>query len=213
MVKMTTTVSVFTHKLEAYRTRIQASFRLEVNLRSHIAALVSRCGEMTATVSSLDKVRDAIRVLGVCPGLGRLTFVIPKFTGQLLAEDFNSMASTDPEIDEAMNALCASNAPNEEPPSPAIKYIYRAAESSELLLRSIEDMPSSNTASVPLMGTCPNCEGTPDVPDGVQHASLHSRICWDPDAEINGVTKRRDCSTGRKAVMCVQDRDYGDVGR
>merc|ERR1719183_1365688 len=108
---MTTTITSYTEKLTLYRERIQGAITLEINLRTHIAALVQRCGEMEATVSSLDKVRDAIQVMGACPGLGRINFVIPKFTGQVLVETFNTMSATDEEIDEAMNKLCSDNAP------------------------------------------------------------------------------------------------------
>jgi hypothetical protein len=233
IVKMTTIVSSYTHKLEAYKLRIEGSYRLEVQMRSHIRILATRCGEMAATVSSLDKVRDAIHVLGVCPGLGRITFVIPKWTGQLLVVDWPALgldwaALTDAQIDEELNRICADNAPVTTPtpttpspvslaqtsqgPQPAVVMIYRAAESSELMLRSIEGMPTRNEASVPLMGICPNCAGADDTPESlIQHASGHQRVCWDPDAVLDTFNKRKDCEGGRKAVMCVEDRDYAPL--
>jgi hypothetical protein len=215
LVKMTTTVSVFTHKLETYKVRIQAAFRLEVQMRAHISMLVTRCGEMEATVSSLDKVRDAIHVMGVCPGLGRLAFVIPKFSGQFEMETFDLIGLTDEEIDAQANQLCeAANAGSLAQTSTSenqyVRLFYRAAESSEIMLRSIEDMPQRNNAGVPLLGTCPHCGGQDDVADGPQHTSGHERICWDPDSELSTLTKRMDCDGNlRKAVMCVQDQDYG----
>jgi hypothetical protein len=212
LVKMTTTVSSYHHKLEAYMVRIQQAYNLEVEMQSHIKMLTTKCGEMGATVSSLDKVRDAIHIIGVCPGIGKLTFVIPKWTGVYVKGTFDTVDLTDAEVDEAMNQLCEANAPNQSSTSVpvGIRIFYRSAETSELMLRSIEDLPTSNGADVPVMGTCPHCEGTLDEPDSVEaHASGHSRICWDPSAELNAVTKRRDCSEGRKAVVCVEDRDYG----
>jgi hypothetical protein len=215
MVKMTTTVSSYTHKLEQYQVRIKAAIKLEVSIRSHITLLTTKCGEMDATISSLDKVRDAIHVLGVCPGLGRLTFTLPQFTGQMLDGDFDTTAMTDASVDEKMNALCAANPPNsllqtQTSPGPVeVIYHYRAAETSEIMLRSIEGIPLRNTAAVPLLGTCPNCAGLDDEPDAdVVHLSGHFRVCWDPEAALNAIQKRKDCSSGKKAVMCVKEQTY-----
>jgi hypothetical protein len=216
IVKMTTTVTTYTHKLEAYRVRIEAAYRLQVQLRTHIVELTTQCGELDATVSSLDKVRDAIMVMGVCPGLGRLTFNIPEYTNQMLTESFNSTQLTDEEIDTAMNALCANSPPDnmgllqtQKKTSPIeLTYVLRAAETSEIMLRSIEGMPSTNTAEIPLMGTCPNCAGDDDTGDVPIHVSGHFRVCWDPSARLAQDTKRTDCTAGRKAVMCVREQTY-----
>jgi hypothetical protein len=211
LVKMTTTVNTYTHKLAAYKLRIEQAFKLEVQMQFHISVLAQKCGEMEATVSSLDKVRDAIHVMGVCPGLGRLTFVIPKYTGTTMKAEFDSTAENDAQIDEKMNDLCTQAFPDtSDPNNPHIQYWYRAAESSEIMLRSIDGMPDRNEEIVPMMGTCPNCDGDKDDPEGTPHASGYARICWDPDAKLDHASKRTDCSTGKKAVMCVQDRDYGN---
>merc|ERR1740138_876215 len=39
LVKMTTVVSTYTHKLEAYKARIEQAVKLEVHLRAHISHL------------------------------------------------------------------------------------------------------------------------------------------------------------------------------
>jgi hypothetical protein len=139
LVKMTTTVSSYHHKLEAYMVRIQQAYDLEVEMQSHIKMLTTKCGEMGATVSSLDKVRDAIHIIGVCPGIGKLTFVIPKWTGVYVKGTFDTVDLTDAEVDEAMNQLCEANAPNQSSTSVpvGIRIFYRSAETSELMLRSI----------------------------------------------------------------------------
>jgi hypothetical protein len=220
MVKMTTTVSSFQHKLEAYHTRLTAAYKLEVKIQHHISLLVTRCGEMDATVSSLDKVRDAIQIMGVCPGLGRLTFSIPKWTGQILDGDFDTHSFTDAEIDAQMNKLCADSPPSAgwdtslmqmETSPVGITYIFRAAETSEIMLRSISDIPTSNTALIPMMGPCPNCEGKEDPADvdlADEHASGHFRVCWDPEAALSATSKREDCTAGKKAVLCVAEQTY-----
>jgi hypothetical protein len=208
VVKMTKTVVSYTHKLEAYKVRIEQSIRVEVQLRAHIQVLASRCRDMSATVSSLDKVRDAIHIMGVCPGLGPITFSIPKYTGHMPEAQFDLIGQTDAQIDAALSQLCAQTVP-----APAVNngitHKIRAAETSELLLRAVEDLPASNTGPTPLIGLCPNCDGDVDTPDGVQHASGHSRVCWDPDSKLDGPSKRNDCSTNTmKTVLCVEEITY-----
>jgi hypothetical protein len=208
VVKMTKTVSTYHHKLMQYKARIEESMRVEVHLRAQIQILATRCMEMSATVSSLDKVRDAIHIMGVCPGLGRINFVIPKYTGHMPEARFDLVSQTDAQIDQALNQLCAQTVP-----VPAVEngitHLIRAAESSELILRAVEGMPSTNTGPTPLIGSCPNCDGDADVPDGVQHTSGHSRVCWDPDEVIDGSRKRNDCSTNSmKTVICVEEITY-----
>lgn len=217
IVKVTKIVSEYTHKLEMYKARITSAYALEVQLRAHVKMLVTRCGAMSATVSSLDKVRDAIHVLGVCPGLGRITFIIPKSTGQYRQAQFLPTQFDDATIDAAMNALCANEcasslAQTGSDQRPAITTVCRAAETSELMLRSIQDAPATNGAGVPLMGTCPNCEGDSDDPDGAQHISGHFRVCWDDGKALTPFDKRTDCSDGgQKAVLCVEDKDYANA--
>jgi hypothetical protein len=217
IVKMTTTVSTYTHKLQAYKLRIESALKVQVHLKQEIKLLSIKCGEMDATVSSLDKVRDAIHVMGVCPGLGRLTFVIPKFTGDLPVRSFDLVSQSDADIDKELNELCEQHGQFtslvQEGTSPTdIVKIIRAAETSELMLRSIEGLPTRNTAAVPLIGTCPNCAGDDDVDDSVvTHLSGHSRVCWDPEVSLDATRKRNDCSSGKKAVLCVEELTYGGV--
>merc|ERR1719235_2014083 len=65
----------------------------------------------------------------------------------------------------------------------------RPAEVSELDESSIQGMPSTNTASSPLLGACPMCEG-----DDSDYG--HGRICWDQGETIGPDSKRGDCHVG-----------------
>jgi hypothetical protein len=211
-VKLTTTIHSYEHKLEAYQMRVKEAYHAEAKLRIHIKTLTARCKEMDATVSSLGKVRDAIHVLGVCPGLGSLTFQIPRWTGAWKERSFDSTALTDEEIDKLANDLCAAEHENDQyDDHPGLLRIFRAAETSEILLRSLENMPATNTAATPLLTTCPNCEGDDDDqedPDAPRHASGHYRICWDPDASLDAHGKRTSCTAGTKSVLCVEEMSY-----
>merc|ERR1719203_2457662 len=125
-----------------------------------------------------------------------------------------------------MNALCASAAAH--PYSGAghdHEQKYRAAETSEIMLRTVEGCPPTNTAEIPLMGTCPNCEGDDDEApapynphDGSayddsppRHASGHARVCWDPAAPLTTEGRRTDCHGGKKAILCVIDQALPSV--
>merc|ERR1712039_928387 len=78
---------------------------------------------------------------------------------------------------------------------------------SELMMKTIEGLPAVNTQTLPLIGTCPNCQGDEDEAGGPQHASGHARVCWDPQALIDTMNRRTDCSSGRKAILCTDALD------
>jgi len=198
--ELRTLTSTLTEKIRSMKTRLEEVKNAEGLLRSQITVLTEKCQAMDDTVSSLDKVRDAIHVLEVCPGMSRAEFHIPVWTGTWVKGRFSSYQSTDAEVDAALNAKCQEVAPGS-----------RAAETSEIEQKTIEGVPPTNTASVPLMGACPNCAGDLDVVDGPQHMSGHSRVCWDPTEDLSAERRRTDCSTGEKAVLCVTDR--GDIRR
>jgi len=197
--KYTVTVTSQAKKLETFKARISKAYSVESSLRLHIQQLNTRCSSMGATVSSLDKVRDAIAVIGMCPGLGKITFSLPEWTGSWVQVEVDTINLSDDDVDAALNLACeqsTANDPNQK---------VRAAETSEILLRSVKGMPNTNTASLPLMGPCPNCAGDNDETGGPVHFSGHARICWDPGEELAGMTRRTDCTAGRKAVLCIKE--------
>lgn len=196
--KMTLDMTKITEEIVAMKGRIKLESKAELQLRARISLLTTRCKEMEATESSLDKVRDVIHVLGACPGLGRPEFHIPKWTGKFVTAHFNPSTQTDDEIDAAMNALCKSGGTFEGFPT-------RAAETGEIEQLTIEGMPLTNTADVPLMGACPGCAGNPYS----SYVSGHFHTCWDQKASLTSGGMRTDCSDGVKAVMCIVDR--GDL--
>lgn len=164
---------------------------------------------MSATVSSLDKVRDAIHVLGLCPGLGRISFITPTWVaGDFVSVDIDSENLDDAGVDAQMEAACKG-----------LNASFRAVETSELMLKTVTGLPQTNTMTKPLIGTCPNCEGDADEYDasgvalGVEHASGHMRVCWDPGMTLDTLNRRTDCSAGAKAVLCVDSHDsiWGNI--
>merc|ERR1719356_2259501 len=175
-------------------------------MTQHGAMLKKKCEDMDETISSLDKVRDAIHVLALCPNLEPYSFSVPEIVGMALA-NFDNTLYTDEQIDVEMNVLCA-NEQTDDGPKP------RAAETSEIELKTVLNAPDHNTAEVPLMGTCPNCRGLEDSDDtDPKHVSGFARICWDPGEELLLSKARRTCGKGKKAVMCVVDRPDPSSGQ
>merc|ERR1712217_593345 len=118
---------------------------------------------------------------------------------------------SDPDIDRHMGGMCKS-----------VNATWRAVETSELMLRTVDGLPQTNIWSVPVIGTCPNCEGDDDEYDilsgeffgTVQHQSGHSRVCWDPGATLDTKNRRTDCgSATEKVVLCVDTHDsvWGNI--
>jgi predicted nuclease with TOPRIM domain len=195
--QLSQTLTDQTGQLQSYRTQLQDAADTEADLRGRIADIASRCETIDEVTESLDRVRDAIHILDLCPGLGRLDFTLPQFVGSWVVLDVEADLR-DAEIDAEMYTMCRGLESGGGVPRPA--------ETAEIQQSAVDGAPESNTATVPLMGTCPGCEGTADSESGVSHPSGHARICWDPDATLNEDGRREDCGHGRKAIMCVLDR-------
>lgn len=208
--KLTVKITSYAAKLETYKLRYQSVYVTISKLTNHIAGLARQCQAMDATVSSLDKVRDAIHVIGLCPGLGRISFVTPSWDGVSFKEGtIDTMNMDDATIDAELHAMCKT-----------LNSSFRAVETSELMLKTVSGLPSTNTMTVPLMGPCPNCEGDDDeldivtgVPVGLEHATGHARVCWDPSDPLDTKSRRTDCGGNRIAVLCVDAHDskWGNI--
>jgi hypothetical protein len=217
---LTSKLTTYTEKLSQLKIRIEIAMKTETKLRSHVAILHTKCYEIDVTSVALEKVRDVIHVLGVCPGLGRPEFHIPKWAGKWTRVWWKN-TMTDADLDAAMDQACALITPLNHEDGAAL----RAAEASEVALRTIEGVPLTNTDSehvtVQVIGKCspsaPDfvhnvgthaglCQGAVDTDETVhKHPSGHARRCWDPDVEFS-VQSMSDCDFGHKSVMCVIDR-------
>eukprot|EP00746_Dinoflagellata_sp_MGD_P167231 gnl/MRDRNA2_/MRDRNA2_97693_c0_seq1.p1 gnl/MRDRNA2_/MRDRNA2_97693_c0~~gnl/MRDRNA2_/MRDRNA2_97693_c0_seq1.p1 ORF type:complete len:442 (+),score=96.35 gnl/MRDRNA2_/MRDRNA2_97693_c0_seq1:50-1327(+) len=180
--------------LQKLRPLLENALASEKLLRKHISRLNEECEQLPATVSDLDKVRDAIHALSACPGLSRVQFVLPKWTGEWVEFQQKCSSMTDEAQDSAMNAACDASVKGS-----------RAAETGEIAQQTVEGIPETNTADIPLMGTCPNCDGD----TGSTYASGHARVCWNPGKTLDHSSQNSACAVGRKAVLCVIDR--GDI--
>jgi len=189
--KLATAINQKVAELQSLRPRMESASESEKELRTHVKQLANQCDDLGPTVSDLNKVREAIRALSQCPGLSRVKFSLPKWVGTWATFDQNGKTQTDKDQDKAMTLACSKVAPGS-----------RAAEVGEIQGQTVEGIPTTNTASAPLMGACPDCAGTEDK----WFQSKHSRICWDPDATLDFGSRRNNCGTGKKAILCVVDR-------
>jgi len=185
-------IDVKVRELQGLRPRLESATIAEKKLRKHIATLTQECAQLPETISNLDKVRDAIEALSKCPGLSRVQFSLPKWTGTWVTVHLKAKKMTDEEQDKALDAACAAAAQGS-----------RAAEVGEIAEQTVEGIPETNTAELPLVGTCPNCAGdeAADFPSG------HKRVCFRPGKELTPSGKSTNCASGKKAVLCVTDRE------
>eukprot|EP00927_Polykrikos_kofoidii_P082136 TRINITY_DN807_c0_g1_i6.p1 TRINITY_DN807_c0_g1~~TRINITY_DN807_c0_g1_i6.p1 ORF type:complete len:892 (+),score=164.28 TRINITY_DN807_c0_g1_i6:134-2809(+) len=199
------TISEEIEKLTSLRTKLSMSTRAQEMLTKHVAEVDESCANMGDTVSSLDKVRDAIRIMGLCPGLSRAAFVVPTWTGVWAHGAFDATQHTDQEIDALMDSICAASG-NFEGHTP------RAAEISEIAQKTIEGLPLNNTASVSVIGACPGCAGKADSEGSPSHKSGHARRCWLPEAPFSVAALEDECGPMKKAIVCVVDRSLRNGG-
>lgn len=178
-------------ELQSLRPRLEDALNSETALRKQIEKLSEECAQLPETESDLDKVRDAIQALSSCPGLSRIQFSLPKWTGKWVTFDQDAASMTDEKQDAAMNDAC-----NE------LVEGSRAAEVGEIEEQTVEGIPEINAAEVPLLGACPNCAGD----SGISYASGHARVCWNVGKELNHESKNTACGAGLKAILCVVDR-------
>merc|ERR1719327_347201 len=179
-------------ELEGLRPRLESATEAERKLRKHIETLTEECTQLPETISNLDKVRDAIEALSKCPGLSRVQFSLPKWTGIWVPFELEAKDMTDGEQDKAMDTACAKAAEGS-----------RAAEVGEIAEQTVEGIPETNTAELPLIGTCPHCQGdaAADFPSG------HKRTCWKQGANLTSEAKSTNCASGQKTLLCVINRE------
>jgi hypothetical protein len=177
-------------ELKELRPRLESAVEADAKLRKQVEELTEECENLPETVSDLDKVRDAIGALSLCPGLERPEFKMPRWIGKWVVFSQDAKKQDDKQQDAGMNWACNHAVDGS-----------RAAESSEIQERTILEMPVNNTGEFPLMGGCPNCAGDDDTPmkDG------HDRNCWFRGKPLNEEGMTGLCATGRKVILCVSD--------
>jgi len=159
-------------------------------LRKQVKILNKQCKDLGPTISDLDNVRDAIRALSECPGLSRSKFSLPKWTGEWVRITQKKKGQSDDELDKLMNEACDK-----------AEEGTRAAEVGEIQEATVLGIPRTNTGKVPLIGTCPNCEGKDDR----DCSSGHLRKCWRTGKSLSLKDMSEDCLSGDRVVLCVKD--------
>jgi len=180
--------------LQGLRPRLESASEAEKKMREQVRKVGDECGELPETISDLGKVRDAIQALSRCPGLSRMQFHLPVWTGKWATFDQDAKTQDDKKQDELMDAVCDKQVAGS-----------RAAEVGEIEEQTVDQIPVTNTADNPLLGACPMCEGD----EAEQFASKHMRLCWQPGKGLNHQDKSKNCEKGLKSILCVVDQ--GDI--
>lgn len=187
-------IDVKVKKLQGLRPRLESANEAEKKMLEQVKRLETECGDLPETISDLGKVRDAIQALSKCPGLSRVQFHLPKWIGSWVTFDQDAETMSDQKQDELMDDICDKQVSG-----------ARAGEVSEIEEQSVEGIPLTNTADVPLLGACPLCEGDA----GASYADKHARVCWNSGKGLNSADKSKTCGKGLKAILCVVDQ--GDI--
>jgi len=181
-------------ELEKLRPRLEDAKDSTTKLEEQVKKLTDESALIPKALTDLQKVRETIKALSLCPGLTRGILMVPTFIDYIeFTED--ATKTSDADIDKKMKAACQS----------AFKRDGEvlAASVAELAQNSIHEMPLTNTADKPLIGTCPQCEGDSDKAGGPTHKDGHARICWAAGADLTLASQRKDCATGPFKVACV----------
>lgn len=177
-------------KLKELRPRLESAVEADKKLRKQVQDLTSECDALPETISDLDKVRDAIAALSLCPGLERPDFKMPRWIGKWVMFNQNAKMQDDKQQDSGMAWACDN----------AVKD-SRPAEASEIMERTILEMPVNNTGDQPLLGSCTNCAGDDDT----STKSGHARVCWMRGQSLDDDGKATSCTKGKKVILCVSD--------
>lgn len=183
-------IAALEKKLESLRPQLESATEAEKMLRKQVKTLTNECEDLEPTISDLDKVRDAIRALSECPGLSRSKFALPTWIGDWVRIKQTKKGQSDDDLDKAMDSACKK-----------AEKGTRAAEIGEIEEATVLGIPRTNTGKVPLIGTCPNCEGDDDD----SRKSGHLRKCWRAGKALNMKEKSTNCGEGPRVVLCVQD--------
>lgn len=182
--------------LTTYNAQYKRTIRIERKLKKTYLVTKRQCGGLLKTEQYVSSVKKTIKALGKCPGLGSVHFSVPKWVGTY-AYFTQRRDRKDKWNDRKMRKKCQ------------VKFRRRGirpAEVAELDSRTVRKMPRRNTADAPVLGACPNCQGKSN---GALSKGGHGRLCWDPKKKFNRKSRRGDCNSGRRAIICVLEKGYG----
>merc|ERR1719473_589263 len=180
---LATQVSEKVKTLEELRPKLEDALEAYHKLKEQVRKLGEQCEALPETITDLDKVRDAIKALSLCPGLNKARLIVPKWVGQYANIDGAASEMKDDEYDVMLLETCEKYFGGDYPDK-----VLRAASVAEIAAGAVLELPLNNTAETPLIGACPSCEGHED--EGA--SSGHLRVCWKPGAELNNDGRNLD---------------------
>lgn len=177
--------------LKDVKPRLESALGSNKALQKQVTDLKKQAGSLASALPDLNKVKDALDALALCPGLDKPEFKMPKWTGKWVSFHQDAALQLDEEQDKAMSWACNK-----------VIQGSRAAEHAEIEQGTISNFPDENTAKDPLMGVCPSCEGEDDA----SFKSGHARNCWKPGSPLNTEGISKMCGKGKKVILCVVDQ-------
>lgn len=184
-------------QLQDLKPRLNAALEAYRKLKLKVEELSERCKDTDETISDMNVMHDALQALTTCPGLSHADFKVPSWTEKWVYFEQHANMQTDTEQDHMMDRICKQES-----------HKSRAAETGEIMERTILGIPVQNTAATFLLGTCPACKGEDDS----SYKSGHARLCWKPGALLSLTGATGTCGKGKRAILCVIDDRY-DPGR
>jgi prefoldin subunit 5 len=181
-------------ELEELRPKLEDASDAYQKLAAQVKKLTSQCKSLPETLSDLDKVRDTIKALSLCPGLQQTKLDVPSWIKMYTKFETPAAGLSDSDYDALMRETCEKAYGSKYPDK-----ILRAASVAEMEAHAILDLPLVNEAETPLIGPCPGCEGDEDA--GAK--SGHLRVCWKPGANLTVGERSTQCNEGLKSIACV----------
>merc|ERR1719335_1566469 len=96
-------------QLEELRPKLEDANDAYRKLAEQVKKLTGRCEALPETVTDLDKVRDAIKALSLCPGLNKARLIVPKWVGTYADFDVSPQKLSDVEYDALMMETCTKS--------------------------------------------------------------------------------------------------------
>jgi len=180
--------------LEELRPKLEDAHDAFAKLAVQVKKLSEQVEELPETLTDLDKVRDVIKAMSLCPGLNHTNLGVPEWVGSYLDFEEPLGKHSDEEYDGLMRDAC-EKAFGEKYPDQAL----RAASVAEIEAHAVLELPIVNEAKTPLIGPCPACAGDDDK----DLTAGHKRNCWKSGANLTAKEIFKQCNAGMKSIACV----------
>merc|ERR1719265_1158281 len=93
-------------QLEELRPKLEDANNAYRKLAEQVKKLTQQCEALPETITDLDKVRDAIKALSLCPGLNKARLIVPKWIGKYVTVEQPAEDLPDEDFDAVLIEAC-----------------------------------------------------------------------------------------------------------